>query len=159
MLDDKVRLVTRYDDDYTDIHHDFRDDLFKVCPPISPHDCRDTDLFAREINAGIVRDLATGVAKTCPEAFILVISNPVNSTVPIVAEVLKQHGVFDSKRYHQTPDPDRENYLLTELTLVSDSLVSPPWMLSVLLPLSLISLGASLRPLLLPFLLLADTAA
>ena len=30
LLDDKVRITTRYDDDYTDIHHDFRDDLFKV---------------------------------------------------------------------------------------------------------------------------------
>ena len=30
LLDDKVRMTTRYDDDYTDIHHDFRDDLFKV---------------------------------------------------------------------------------------------------------------------------------
>lgn len=52
----------------------------------------------KQINAGIVRDLATGIAKFCPKAFVLVISNPVNSTVPIVAEVLKQHGVFDSKR-------------------------------------------------------------
>jgi malate dehydrogenase len=55
------------------------------------------DLF--KINAGIVRELATGIATTCPKAFILVISNPVNSTVPIVAEVLKQHNVFDPKRY------------------------------------------------------------
>lgn len=29
---------------------------------------------------------------------MLIISNPVNSTVPIVAEVLKKHGVFDPKR-------------------------------------------------------------
>ena len=29
-VDDKARMVTYYDDDYTDIHHDFRDDLFKV---------------------------------------------------------------------------------------------------------------------------------
>ena len=54
------------------------------------------DLF--KINAGIVRDLATGIAKTAPKAFVLVISNPVNSTVPIVAEVFKKHGVFDPKR-------------------------------------------------------------
>jgi len=55
-------------------------------------------LIIRKINAGIVRDLATEIAKTSPKAFILVISNPVNSTVPIVAEVLKQHRVFDPKR-------------------------------------------------------------
>ena len=51
-----------------------------------------------KINAGIVRDLATGIAKNAPKAFVLVISNPVNSTVPIVAEVFKQNGVFDPKR-------------------------------------------------------------
>ena len=52
-----------------------------------------------QINAGIVRDLATGIATTAPKAFVLVISNPVNSTVPIVAEVFKQKGVFDPKKY------------------------------------------------------------
>jgi len=29
---------------------------------------------------------------------VLVISNPVNSTVPIAAEILKRHGVYDPKR-------------------------------------------------------------
>jgi hypothetical protein len=99
-----TRLVTRYDDDYTDIHHDFRDDLFKVVHShIFPCAHQEADSLTHKINAGIVRDLATGIAKTCPKAFILVISNPVNSTVPIVAEVLKQHGVFDPKRYHWKP--------------------------------------------------------
>ncbi|KAI0270703.1 NAD-malate dehydrogenase [Gloeopeniophorella convolvens] len=63
--------------------------------PRKPGMTRD-DLF--KINAGIVYDLATGIATTAPKAFVLVISNPVNSTVPIVAEVLKKHGVFDPKR-------------------------------------------------------------
>lgn len=51
-----------------------------------------------KINAGIVRDLAKGIATSCPNAFILVISNPVNSTVPIVAEVLKAKNVFNPKK-------------------------------------------------------------
>ncbi|KAF9086317.1 hypothetical protein BGX29_008657 [Mortierella sp. GBA35] len=63
--------------------------------PRKPGMTRD-DLF--KINAGIVRDLAEGVAKNCPGAFVLVISNPVNSTVPIVCEVLKKHGVFNPKK-------------------------------------------------------------
>lgn len=63
--------------------------------PRKPGMTRD-DLF--KINAGIVKDLATGIAKAAPKAFVLVISNPVNSTVPIVAEVLKKHGVYDPKR-------------------------------------------------------------
>lgn len=54
------------------------------------------DLF--KINAGIVKGLIEGCAQYCPKAFILVISNPVNSTVPISAEVLKAAGVFDAKR-------------------------------------------------------------
>ncbi|KAI9796813.1 MAG: hypothetical protein M1833_005956 [Piccolia ochrophora] len=54
------------------------------------------DLF--KINAGIVRDLIKGVADYCPKAFVLVISNPVNSIVPIAAEVLKEKSVFDPKR-------------------------------------------------------------
>lgn len=55
-------------------------------------------LSLSQINAGIVRDLATGIATVAPKAFVLVISNPVNSTVPIVAEVFKKHGVFNPKR-------------------------------------------------------------
>lgn len=54
------------------------------------------DLF--NTNASIVRDLAADVAKAAPTAHILVISNPVNSTVPIVAETLAKAGVFDPKR-------------------------------------------------------------
>jgi len=54
------------------------------------------DLF--KINAGIVRDLMKAVAEHCPKAYVLVISNPVNSTVPIAAEVLTAAGVFDPKK-------------------------------------------------------------
>jgi malate dehydrogenase len=54
------------------------------------------DLF--KTNASIVRDLVVAISKYCPKAYILVISNPVNSTVPIAAEVLKKAGVFDPKK-------------------------------------------------------------
>ncbi|KAF2253839.1 malate dehydrogenase-like protein [Trematosphaeria pertusa] len=60
--------------------------------PRKPGMTRD-DLF--KINAGIVQGLIEGVAAHCPKAYILVISNPVNSTVPIAAEVLKRAGCFD----------------------------------------------------------------
>jgi malate dehydrogenase len=52
--------------------------------PRKPGMTRD-DLF--NINAGIVRTLCEGVAKCCPNAIVNIISNPVNSTVPIAAEV------------------------------------------------------------------------
>ncbi|KAF7294390.1 malate dehydrogenase [Mycena kentingensis (nom. inval.)] len=63
--------------------------------PRKPGMTRD-DLF--NTNASIVRDLAAAVARVAPDACILVISNPVNSTVPIVAATLEKAGVFDPKR-------------------------------------------------------------
>ncbi|KAH8123026.1 lactate/malate dehydrogenase [Trichoderma asperelloides] len=54
------------------------------------------DLF--NINAGIVKGLIETIAEVAPKAFILVISNPVNSTVPISAEVLKAKKVFNPQR-------------------------------------------------------------
>eukprot|EP00262_Sarcandra_glabra_P013938 TRINITY_DN395_c0_g1_i3.p1 TRINITY_DN395_c0_g1~~TRINITY_DN395_c0_g1_i3.p1 ORF type:complete len:416 (+),score=80.75 TRINITY_DN395_c0_g1_i3:307-1554(+) len=63
--------------------------------PRKPGMTRD-DLF--NINANIVKTLVEAVADNCPEAFIHIISNPVNSTVPIAAELLKQKGVYDPKK-------------------------------------------------------------
>ncbi|XP_065877445.1 malate dehydrogenase, chloroplastic [Euphorbia lathyris] len=63
--------------------------------PRKPGMTRD-DLF--NINANIVKTLVDAVADNCPDAFIHIISNPVNSTVPIAAEVLKQKGVYDPKK-------------------------------------------------------------
>ncbi|ORY82987.1 putative MDH1-malate dehydrogenase precursor, mitochondrial [Leucosporidium creatinivorum] len=63
--------------------------------PRKPGMTRD-DLF--NTNASIVRDLAAAAAETAPNARIGIIANPVNSTVPIVAEVFKKAGVYDPKR-------------------------------------------------------------
>lgn len=58
--------------------------------PRKPGMTRD-DLFAT--NATIVRNLTAACAQHCPAAHILVISNPVNSTVPIAVETMKAAGV------------------------------------------------------------------
>jgi len=63
--------------------------------PRKPGMTRD-DLF--NINAGIVKTLISGVADACPKAAICIISNPVNSTVPIAKEVLLQKGVYNPKK-------------------------------------------------------------
>jgi len=63
--------------------------------PRKPGMTRD-DLF--KINAGIVKGLIQDIADNCPNAFILIISNPVNSTVPIAAEVLKKNNCFNPTR-------------------------------------------------------------
>lgn len=54
------------------------------------------DLF--NTNASVVRDLSEAAAKNCPKAFVAIITNPVNSTVPIACEIFKKHGVFDPRR-------------------------------------------------------------
>jgi malate dehydrogenase len=51
------------------------------------------DLF--NTNASIVQTLIQGCAEFCPNAVLAIISNPVNSTVPIAAEILKKAGVYN----------------------------------------------------------------
>ncbi|KAJ3103656.1 Malate dehydrogenase, cytoplasmic [Phlyctochytrium bullatum] len=63
--------------------------------PRKPGMTRD-DLF--NTNANIVKGIGEAVAKHAPKAHLLIISNPVNSTVPIIAEALKKAGVFDPRR-------------------------------------------------------------
>lgn len=63
--------------------------------PRKPGMTRD-DLF--NINAGIVAGIGEGIAKSCPKAMLCIISNPVNSTVPILAETLKKAGCYDKNR-------------------------------------------------------------
>ncbi|EYC23434.1 hypothetical protein Y032_0015g2647 [Ancylostoma ceylanicum] len=63
--------------------------------PRKPGMTRD-DLF--NTNAGIVRDLVDVIAVEAPKAMIAIITNPVNSTVPIASEVMKKHGVYDKRR-------------------------------------------------------------
>jgi len=63
--------------------------------PRKPGMTRD-DLF--NTNASIVLNLSKAIAKHCPKALVAIITNPVNSTVAIAAEVLKKNGVYDPKR-------------------------------------------------------------
>lgn len=81
--------------------------------PRKPGMTRD-DLF--NTNASIVRDLIEACAVSCPKALIGIISNPVNSTVPIAAEVLKKAGAYDPKRLFgvTTLDVVRANAFIAE---------------------------------------------
>jgi len=63
--------------------------------PRKPGMTRD-DLF--NTNASIVKDIANTVAKVAPKATFLIITNPVNSTVPLAAEILKKAGVYDRRK-------------------------------------------------------------
>jgi len=63
--------------------------------PRKPGMTRD-DLF--NTNASIVKKLVEGCARYCPDAMLAIISNPVNSTVPIAAQVLQNAGVYNPKK-------------------------------------------------------------
>merc|ERR1712083_394157 len=63
--------------------------------PRKPGMTRD-DLF--NTNAGIVANLAQAASEVCPEAIIAIISNPVNSTVPIASEIYKKAGVYNPNK-------------------------------------------------------------
>ncbi|CAH8281905.1 unnamed protein product [Eruca vesicaria subsp. sativa] len=82
--------------------------------PRKPGMTRD-DLF--KINAGIVKTLCEGVAECCPNAIVNLISNPVNSTVAIAAEVFKKAGTYDPKKLLgvTTLDVARANTFVAEV--------------------------------------------
>ena len=46
----------------------------------------------------VVANLAKQIALTAPDAFILIITNPVNSLVPVVAEIMKSENAFNPRK-------------------------------------------------------------
>ena len=85
-----------------------------------------SDLF--NINAGIVKNLVSVCADTCPKALIGIITNPVNTTVAIAADVLKKKGVYDPARLFgiTTLDIIRSSTFVAEVNGVNPEDVSIP---------------------------------
>ncbi|MBW8192321.1 malate dehydrogenase [Neiella marina] len=54
------------------------------------------DLF--NVNAGVVKHLAEQIADVCPTACVGIITNPVNTTVAIAAEVFKAKGCYNKNK-------------------------------------------------------------
>lgn len=84
------------------------------------------DLF--NINAGIIANLVKNCAEVCPKACICIITNPVNSTVPIAAEVLKAKGVYDPHRLFGVSVLDvlrSETFLAEELGISKERILVP----------------------------------
>lgn len=82
--------------------------------PRKPGMSRD-DLF--NTNASIAMNLADGCARNCPDAVVGIITNPVNSTVPIANEIYKKYGLDQSKKLFgvTTLDVVRANTFIAEL--------------------------------------------
>ncbi|KAL8688432.1 MAG: hypothetical protein Q9224_004884, partial [Gallowayella concinna] len=91
-------VVTGYQNDEDSLANCLKGAEIVLIPagvPRKPGMTRD-DLF--NTNASIVRDLAKAIADSAPDANVLVIANPVNSTVPIVAEIFKSKGTYNSRK-------------------------------------------------------------
>ena len=84
------------------------------------------DLF--NVSAGIIKTLAEGIVRNCPKALVGVITNPVNGTVPIVAEVFKKAGTYEASRVFgvTTLDVIRSEAFVAELKGVDVSEVKVP---------------------------------
>ena len=54
------------------------------------------DLFS--FNARIIQSIASQAAELCPQAMVCIVSNPVNSLVPVFCEVMKSKGCYDARR-------------------------------------------------------------
>jgi len=82
--------------------------------PRKPGMTRD-DLF--NTNASIVAKLAQAAAEVCPDACLAIISNPVNSTVPIASEMFKKAGKYNPNKIFgvTTLDIVRANKFISEL--------------------------------------------
>ncbi|XP_013390930.2 malate dehydrogenase, mitochondrial isoform X2 [Lingula anatina] len=93
--------------------------------PRKPGMSRD-DLF--NTNASIVRDIADAAAQYCPQAMMCIITNPVNSTVPIASEVFKKRGVYDPNRIFgvTTLDIVRANAFIAEAKGLDPTKVKVP---------------------------------
>ncbi|KAJ4431203.1 hypothetical protein ANN_19800 [Periplaneta americana] len=83
--------------------------------PRKPGMSRD-DLF--DINAGIIKVLSESCLKYCPMALIGIVTNPVNSLVPVAYEVFRQGGLLNENRIFGVTalDSVRANTFVAELT-------------------------------------------
>lgn len=92
--------------------------------PRKPGMTRD-DLF--NTNASIVATIAKACAKVCPDAKLCIISNPVNSTVPIASEVYKKMGKDPKHIFGVTTlDIVRANAFIAELKHLDPTSVECP---------------------------------
>merc|ERR1712177_130020 len=93
--------------------------------PRKPGMTRD-DLF--NTNASIVATICQAASKVCPKAMIAIISNPVNSTVPIACEVFSKAGTLDPKRVFgvTTLDVVRSNAFIGTMKNIDPTKVNCP---------------------------------
>lgn len=72
-------------------------DIVLVCAGVPRKPGMDrSDLF--NVNANIIKKIAERISQVCPQALVGIITNPVNTMVPIVAEIFKKAGVYNRNK-------------------------------------------------------------
>ena len=84
------------------------------------------DLF--HVNASLMYNFADKISENCPNALVAIISNPVNSLVPVFAERMKQNNTYNPSKLFgvTTLDILRANTFISEITGVKSSDINIP---------------------------------
>lgn len=80
------------------------------------------------LNAPIVKGIVEIVAKHAPKAFLAFSTNPLNSIIPMAAEILKQHGVYNPNTLFgiTTADTVRANTMVAHIHELEPECVTVP---------------------------------
>lgn len=83
------------------------------------------DLF--RVNAGIAQEIVEACARHCPNAVVAIITNPINSVVPAMAELYRKKGLDPRKIVGVTTlDVVRANKFVGDLTGVNPEKIEVP---------------------------------
>ncbi|XP_036329533.1 malate dehydrogenase, mitochondrial-like [Rhagoletis pomonella] len=81
-----------------------------------------------KMNAGIIVEIMPKIAETCPKALIAMVTSPINSLVPLAAEILKTKNVYDPNHLFgvSTPHVVRTRYFMGDVLQVDPARVDVP---------------------------------
>lgn len=91
------------------------------------HSGKTTQEVLFDANKDLIYQVATLKAKICPEAFLAIITNPINALIPLAAEALKQENAYDPKKLFGITKLDT----MRARTFIGDHLVIDPAKVSV----------------------------
>ncbi|XP_054743476.1 malate dehydrogenase, mitochondrial-like [Anastrepha obliqua] len=79
-------------------------------------------------NASIIVELMPKIAEFCPTALIAVVTSPINSLVPLAAEILKTKDAYDPNRLFgvTTPSVVRTRYFMGDVLQIDPARVNVP---------------------------------
>lgn len=102
-------------------------DVVLVCAGVARKPGMDrADLF--NVNANITKTIAESISRCCPDACVGIITNPVNTMIPLVAEVFKKAGTYNRNKLFgvTTLDVLRSETFIAQLKHLDPKLITVP---------------------------------